>query len=323
MILDIGLAVLGLVILLLAGDALVKGAVNLALRVGVPALLVSLTIVAFGTSAPELLISIQAVLEDVPGIAIGNVVGSNIANVLLVLGVPALMAGLDTGACETRKTYTFMISATLLFMVVAFLGPISWIHGLILLGALGFVLYDAFLTARSHRRNGRDMPEEDEVEGADPSVEGWKIALFLVLGMIGLPLGADLLVDSSMRIAKALHVSDTVIGLTLVAIGTSMPELATTVMAALRRQADVALGNVIGSNMFNLLAIIGITALVGEIPVPMGVLQFDLWVMLAASLLLLPFVFRGRNMGRTIGIVFTTLYAIYLMTVIFYEGGHG
>lgn len=315
MIFDVGLALLGLVILLLAGDALVKGAVNLALRLGVPALLVSLTIVAFGTSAPELLISIQSVLEGAPGIAIGNVVGSNIANVLLVLGIPALIAGISSSECETRKTYLLMLGASILFIVLAFTGPMFWVHGLILLAALGYVLYDAFVTAKAHRDSGKEA-EEEEVEGADPSVESWKIGLFLLLGLIGLPLGADLLVESSIRIARALHVSDTVIGLTLVAIGTSMPELATTVMASLRRQADVALGNVIGSNMFNLLAIIGVTTFVGAIPVPGSVLAFDLWVMLASAVILVPFVFWGRDMGRGVGLAFSALYAIYLVVVI-------
>ena len=253
------LAGLGLVILLLAGDALVKGAVNLSLRAGVPALIVSLTIVAFGTSAPELLIAIKAAMENAPGIALGNVVGSNTANILLVLGVPAIMAGLHTAGCDTRKSYLQMIAASVLFIALAFTGVFTWWTALILLAALSLVLLDAFRDAAKHRRDVKAAQieeEEEEVEGADPDMPWWKILTFLALGLVGLPLGADLLVDNATIIARTYGVSDTVIGLTLVALGTSLPELATTVVAALRRQADVALGNVIGSNMFNLLAII-------------------------------------------------------------------
>lgn len=327
---------LGLVILLFAGDALVRGAVNLSLRLGVPALIVSLTIVAFGTSAPELLIVISAIEEGVPGLALGNVIGSNTANVLLVLGLPAILATLHTGECNTRKSYFFMLAATTLFVVVCFLGPITWVHGLVLLAGLAFILGDAFLDAKRHRRRngcgrgavkadaGTDAEAEDEtdseqdetdVEGADPDMPGWRIGLFLVLGLIGLPLGADLLVDGASSIARSFGVRDTVIGLTLVAVGTSLPELATTVMAALRRQADVALGNVIGSNMFNLLAIIGIGSLVGPIPVDPGLLAFDLWVMVASSLALVPFVLFCKDITRTWGFVLTGLYVTYIVTV--------
>lgn len=307
---------LGLVILLLAGDALVKGAVNLSLRLGIPALIVSLTIVAFGTSAPELLISIKAILDDAPGLALGNVVGSNTANILLVLGIPALLATMHTSECETKKTYNFMIVASLLFIALAFRGVFDWIAGAILLFALALVLGDAFRDAHKHHKAGKDAPEEEEVEGADPDLPWWRIGVFMVLGLIGLPLGADLLVDNATIIARTYGVSDTVIGLTLVAIGTSLPELATTVMAALRRQADVALGNVIGSNMFNLLAIIGIASFVGPIPVDPEFIRFDLWVMLGASVLLVPFVYMRKDITRIWGIVLSMLYVVYLVLVL-------
>ena len=307
------LSILGLVILLLAGDALVKGAVNLSLRLGVPALIVSLTIVAFGTSAPELLISIKAVLDNAPGIALGNVVGSNTANVLMVLGIPALLATMHTSECETRKTFLMMLAASLLFIGLAFRGVFDWIAGLVLLAGLAYVLSDAFRDARNHRKSEE---AEEEPEGADPDMAGWQIAVFLVLGLVGLPLGASLLVDNATIIAQAYGVSDTEIGLTLVAIGTSLPELATTVMAALRRQADVALGNVIGSNLFNLLGIIGIASLVGPIGVDPEFLSFDLWVMLAASLILVPFVFLKQDITRLWGIGLSALYALYLFVIL-------
>ena len=306
---------LGLVILLLAGDALVRGAVNLSLRIGIPALIVSLTIVAFGTSAPELLISITAALEGVPGIALGNVVGSNTANILLVLGIPALLATMHTDECETRKSYVLMIAGSVLFIALAFVGVFTWISGVVLLLALSFVLFDAVRDARVHRAAGAEA-ELEEPEGADPDMPWWKIVVFLVLGLVGLPLGADLLLEGATSIARGFGVSETVIGLTLVAIGTSLPELATTVMAALRRQADVALGNVIGSNMFNLLAIIGVASLVSPIPVDPEFLKFDLWVMLGASILLFPFVFFKWNINRNWGVALTALYALYVLSVL-------
>ncbi|WP_428544331.1 calcium/sodium antiporter [Profundibacter sp.] len=311
---------LGLVILLLAGDALVKGAVNLSLRLGVPALIVSLTIVAFGTSAPELLIAIQAIHDGAPGLALGNVVGSNTANVLLVLGLPALIATFHTSECDTRKNYLFMIFATLLFVAMCFLGPITWIHGVVLLAALGFVLSDSFLEARSHRRESKiacaSEDDLEDIEGVDPDMPWWQIGVFMVLGLIGLPLGANLLVEGAVNIATYYGVSETVIGLTLVAVGTSLPELATTVMAAIRNQADVALGNVIGSNMFNLLAIIGIASFVGDIPVADGILRFDLWVMLASSALLIPFVFLKQNITKGWGVVLSAAYAAYIVVIL-------
>ncbi len=308
---DMANALLGLVILVLAGDVLVRGAVNVSLRLGVPALIVSLTIVAIGTSAPELLISIDAVLEGAPGIAIGNVVGSNIANVLLVLGLPALLVGLGTSSCETRSSYLQMLVGTVLFMAFAFLAPITWIHGSVLLGLYLAFMSHAIYSARQQRR-----ASHEEVENVDVEAPWWKIITYLVLGMIGLPLGADILVDSATAIAQEYSISETVIGLTLVAIGTSLPELATTISAAYRRQADVALGNVIGSNMANLLGIIGVAAFFGDIPVSELIIRFDIWVMIGATLLLVPFVFFRQNLTRVWGFVFTGLYIVYLALVL-------
>jgi cation:H+ antiporter len=309
------LSVLGLMILLLAGDSLVRGAVNLSLRLGVPALIVSLTIVAFGTSAPELLIAISAIKDHAPGIALGNVVGSNTANILLVLGFPAMLATLHTSECNTRKTYLFMIGATVLFIALASLGSFTVVTGTILLAVLALILGDTFREARAHHRAG--VPDQLEtIDEADPDMPYWRIGVYLVLGLIGLPLGANILVESASFIARQYGVSDTVIGLTLVAVGTSLPELATTIMAALRRQADVALGNVIGSNMFNLLAVVGIATFVGPIPVAASFLSFDLWVMLGASLLLFPFVFLGRDITRAWGTGLTVLYLVYLVAVL-------
>ncbi|MFV2001772.1 MAG: calcium/sodium antiporter [Paracoccaceae bacterium] len=314
---DFVYAALGLVILVLAGDVLVRGAVNVSLRLGVPALIVSLTIVAIGTSAPELLIAIKAVLEDAPGIAVGNVVGSNIANVLLVLGLPALIAGIGMSDCDSRHSYMQMLAGTALFAAVAFMAPITWLHGVILLTFYSVFIGNAMFSGRRHRKaNNNHDAALHEIEGADEGLAWWKITLFLVLGLIGLPWGADILVNSATIIARTYDVSETAIGLTLVAVGTSLPELATTVSAALRRQTAVIMGNVIGSNMANLLAIIGISAFFGDIPVAPEILRFDLWIMVAAALLIAPFILGKVRIGRIWGAGFLALYVVYIYLVL-------
>lgn len=311
-------AATGLIILLLAGDSLVRGAVNLGLRLGVPALIVSLTIVAFGTSAPELLIAIKATLKGSPSLAIGNVVGSNTANVLMVLGIPAMIFGINSSKCDSRKTYSFMLGATVVFIALSFLGPLHFWHGVILSALMVAMLAEAFHSARHHRKNGTCAPGDDpeEVEGADLAMSGWKIAAYMALGVVGLPLGAQLLIDGSLGIAHHLHISERVIGLTLVAIGTSLPELSTTIMAAARKHGDVAIGNAIGSNMFNLLGIMGITSFFGPLPIPPGVLDFDLWVMLASALIIVPFVFGHLNITRIWGVILSVCYIWYLVVLL-------
>ncbi|MBU2891445.1 calcium/sodium antiporter [Celeribacter halophilus] len=312
---DFVYAIAGLVLLLVAGDMLVRGAVNLALRLGIPALIVSLTVVAFGTSAPELLVSISAIFDGVPGLALGNVVGSNTANVLLVLGVPALISTLHVIDNSTRASYLQMIGATVVFILLAFRGKFDWIAGVVLLAALFSMIGHAVYEARCHRAAQRELDLE-EVEGADPDMPWIKISGFLIAGLIGLPLGANILVESSTNIARDFGVSETVIGLTLVALGTSLPELATTVMAALRKQADVAFGNVIGSNMFNLLGIIGVSSLVGALPVEPGLMHFDIWVMFGSSILLGLFVLKRIDITRIWGVALSVLYILYVLAVL-------
>lgn len=317
MIADLASAGAGLIILLAAGDLLVRGAVGLALRLGIPSLVVGLTVVAFGTSAPELLVAVQAVAGGAPGLALGNIVGSNIANVLLVLGLPALAAGLNTGRINTSESYATMLVATAVFIALAFAGPLAWWSGLILLAGLGLTLWRSYALARSHRAAAKIAAEAGGAAGMErPGVAGRTLAIWLALGLIGLPLGADLLVDGAVGIARDLGIGEAVIGLTLVAIGTSLPELATTVMAALRHSAGVALGSVIGSNLFNLLGIAGVASLVGPIPVDPGFLRFDLWVMLGASILLAPTVFNQRDIGRWTGGLFVAGYAGYVIALV-------
>ena len=312
MLIDLLLVAGGLVLLLVAGDFLVRGAVNLSLRLGIPAFMVGMTVVAFGTSAPELLVSVQAVLADAGGLALGNVVGSNIANILLVMGAPALLAPVVIGR-ESRRDFGIMIGATLLFIALAFSGVIGLWQALVLLAAFAVFMGDSILRGRKAR------VEVEELEGADPDLQGPKIAIYLALGLAGLPIGAHLLVTGAVDIAAALGVSDVVIGLTIVAIGTSLPELATTLMAALRREGGVALGNILGSNIFNLLLILGVAGLVGPMTVPAEMLRLDLWVMLGAAMLLAPFIWTGRPIGRIFGSVLLLAYGGYLW-LLFHNG---
>ena len=305
------LSFLGLFLLLISGDFLVKGAIQLSNRLGVSALLVSLTVVAFGTSAPELIVAIKATLSGSPGLAMGNVVGSNIANILLVLGLPTLLVRLQNGITDTKRSFVLMILASVLFIVFGIGGSFSWVHGIVLLSLLTFFLFDTFKQSTEKTFNNESL----EFRHRTPQSR-WTIIFFLLLGITGLPLGADLLVNNASTLAKDYGISDAVIGLTLVAIGTSLPELATTFIAVVRKKAEVVLGNLIGSNIFNLLAIIGITSLISPVPVDPTFIKFDFWIMLGASILLAPFIFLNIQFNRLSGFLFVTLYISYLTSIL-------
>ena len=305
------LSFLGLFLLLISGDFLVKGAIQLSNRLGVSALLVSLTVVAFGTSAPELIVAIKATLSGSPGLAMGNVVGSNIANILLVLGLPTLLVRLQNGITDTKRSFVLMILASVLFIVFGISGSFSWVHGIVLLSLLTFFLFDTFKQSTEKTSNNESL----EFRNRTPQ-SWWTIIFFILLGIIGLPLGADLLVNNASTLAKDYGISDAVIGLTLVAIGTSLPELATTFIAVVRKKAEVVLGNLIGSNIFNLLAIIGITSLISPVPVDPTFIKFDFWIMLGASILLAPFIFLNIQFNRLSGFLFVTLYISYLTSIL-------
>ena len=305
------LSFLGLFLLLISGDFLVKGAIQLSNRLGVSALLVSLTVVAFGTSAPELIVAIKATLSGSPGLAMGNVVGSNIANILLVLGLPTLLVRLQNGITDTKRSFVLMILASVLFIVFGISGSFSWVHGIVLLSLLTFFLFDTFKQSTETTSNNESL----EFRYRTPQ-SWWTIIFFILLGIIGLPLGADLLVNNASTLAKDYGISDAVIGLTLVAIGTSLPELATTFIAVVRKKAEVVLGNLIGSNIFNLLAIIGITSLISPVPVDPTFIKFDFWIMLGASILLAPFMFLNIQFSRLSGFLFVTLYISYLTSIL-------
>ena len=305
------LSLLGLFLLLISGDFLVKGAIQLSNRLGVSALLVSLTVVSFGTSAPELIVAIKATLSGSSGLALGNVVGSNIANILLVLGLPILIVGLQNDIADTKRSFGLMIAASLLFIVFGMSGSFSGVYGIVLLSVLAFFLFDTF------RQSSKEVLNNESLEFHKRRPQSWwTIIFFLTLGVIGLPLGADLLVTNASALAKSYGISDAVIGLTLVAIGTSLPELATTFIAVMRKKAEVVLGNLIGSNIFNLLAIIGITSLISSVPVDPNFIQFDFWVMLGASVLLAPFIFLNIQFNRLSGFLFVALYISYVTAIL-------
>jgi cation:H+ antiporter len=305
--------ILGLALLIGSGDALVRGAVALSLRLGIPAVLISVTIVGFGTSAPELLVAVQAALAEAPGIALGNVVGSNIANVLLVLGVPAVLVPIAGCGPEVHRNLFVMLGATVLFTGLALGGTIQWWGGAVLAALAMAMILDSMRSARAARSAlaFAAADELDELAGADPGMTGGKMALLIGGGILGLPLGAHLLIQGAREMAVAFGVSEAAIGLTVVAVGTSLPELATSVMAALRRHADVAIGNVVGSNIFNITAIAGAAALVHPLAVPAEILVRDLWCMIGASILLTPFIFFCYPISRLAGGAFLALYGIY------------
>lgn len=309
---DYLLAVIGLCILVAGGDMLVRGAVATATRLGVPKMVLGLTVVALGTSAPELVVSLDAaLLKNSPELALGNAVGSNIANVLLVIGLPAALFSMTcTAKSITRDTLAMLLSSGF-FILLCFMGILGFWSGLILI-----IMLAAYLThaARAERQEPGLIAEElAEYEArADDILSLPAAGAYMVVGLSGLLFGAHFLVTGAIEVAHSLGVSNATIGLSMVAIGTSLPELATAVMAILRKHSDVAIGNVIGSNMFNLLGIMGITAMTIDIPVGEKFLHTHLWVMLGSSLLLLPLCFFTATIGRIGGVLFLGLYVGYM-----------
>ncbi len=299
----------GLALLVIGGSFLVKGTVALAERLGISALVISLTVVAFGTSAPELLVAIQAVLAGAPELALGNVVGSNTANVLLILGLPMAIFTLNLSPkiqTESRGNFAIMLGATVVFSALCWIGAIGRIQGVILLVCLG-----AILTRNLQQALIKPQAQTETKTKTTPTLSLPKALFALLIGLAALPLGGKLLIDGAINIAMAFNIAPAVIGLTLVALGTSLPELATSLSAAYHKRGDIVIGNIIGSNLFNLLAIPGIAAMVAPLPVPDDFLTRDLWVMGAATLALTPFIVFGWRMGRIFGGLFVICYGLY------------
>lgn len=303
----------GFVLLLFGAEFLVRGAVSLARKLKVTPMIIGMTIVAYGTTAPELVVSLQAAVEGVPGIAVGNVVGSNIANILLILGAAAVICPIAVKPKVLYRDAAMMMGSALLFTALAISGTIErWQGVLMVLILIVFSIY-AF---NAERRRGKandpgDMAEELVEEFGEAPQATWLAVLSVVGGIIAVVVGARLLVMAAVYTAQFLGVSDAVIGLTIVAVGTSLPELATAVVAAFKRHPDVSVGNVMGAGMYNLLAIMGLVSAVAPVPVPDQIIRFDLWLMLAVTAILLFFMLVRKGLSRPVGFLFLGGFIAY------------
>lgn len=303
MLLSVPLLILGIALLYLGGEALVDGASDLATRLGLSPLVIGLTVVAFGTSAPELAATMTATLDGSPSLGFANVVGSNIANIGLILGIGALVTRLHTTTRFILRELPFMILTGALLFPLAANGVIGRLEGIALFGLL--LLYLGFLLRTDER------PPSDQEDPELPAL-GRAIA-FVVVGAGLLVGGAKALVAGAVQIAELLEISERVIGLTMVAVGTSLPELASSIAAARRGEGEMVLGNVVGSNVFNVLCILGIVATVQPVEVDAAAVQPDLAVMLGLSVLVVPFIWAGRELGRRSGLMLLLGWAAYIV----------
>jgi cation:H+ antiporter len=304
----------GLVLLAIGGELLVRGAVGMAARLGISPLLAGLTIVGFGTSMPELATSVQAALAGSPGIAIGNVVGSNIANILFILGLSAMILPLSVNPASFQRDSLALGGSALLATGAVLMGVIGTLAGMILIAALVGYIWWAYKS-----ESAAPCPEatRHEAETADitipPNTGPLVLGGMIIAGLIAAIVGAGWLVDGAVVLASAAGVSESVIGLTVVAVGTSLPELIACVVAVLRKHGDVALGNVVGSNIYNLCGILGVTALIQPITVPVEIASFDIWVLFGVTALLLVQLRSGWRLSRLEGAVLVVLYAGYVV----------
>lgn len=308
--------VAGLILLTAGGEFIVRGAVGLALLLGVSKVIVGLTIVAAGTSAPEFVVSLNAALKDTADIAMGNVVGSNIANILLILGAVALLKPVAAGRVTVVRDGGTMLLGTALFIGLCMFGIIERWAGALMLAVLVAIWYFTYKHDKNQPSEASSL-HEDEVDEVGEVPTGWtKPIIATVIGIVALMFGAEWLVDGGVAVAREFGVSEAVIGLTLVAFGTSLPELAASLVAAFRGHSDVALGNVFGSNLLNLLVIIGGVSLISPIPVPDQILNSDLWIMLAVTIALLIVAFAWRKIGRVTGVAFVIAYLVYVFQLV-------
>jgi cation:H+ antiporter len=287
----------------------VRGAVSIARKLNVSAMLIGMTIVAWGTTAPELMVCLEAALRNAPGIAVGNVVGSNIANILLVLGLSAAIFPIYVKAKFIYRDAAVMMGAALLFTVLALSGVIERWQGALMVFAL--IVFSVYVFYAERRRGKAEGPGELAEEFKDVPQAIWLAILSVLGGMIAIVFGAQLLVGGATQAAQMIGVGEEVIGLTIIAVGTSLPELATAVVAAYRKNSDVALGNVVGANIYNLLAIIGLVSAVTPVPIPQQILTFDLWFMLGATAAMLTLAILQDGIRRWAGVMFLVFFALY------------
>ncbi len=316
---------LGLIALVVGAELLVRGASKLAISFGISPLVVGLTVVAFGTSAPELAVSVQSAWSGQVDIALGNVVGSNMFNVLFILGLSALIVPLVVHQQVIRQEVPVMIGASLLLWAMAADGGISRWEGMLLAGLV--VAYTVLIIRQSRRETASIKAQYDAVLEDDKRgwSAHWGIQVVMLLAGLGLlVLGSNWLVEAAVDFAHFLGVSELVIGLTIVAVGTSLPEVATSIMAAIRGERDIAVGNVVGSNIFNILSVLGISASVApsDLIVAPTMLRFDLPIMVAVAVACLPVFFRGASITRGEGLLFLALYAAYTLYLFMHATGH-
>ena len=316
---------IGFVLLVFAADYLVKGAANIATAVGISPLVVGLTVVAFGTSAPELAVSVASAFKGQADLAVGNVVGSNIFNILVILGISAMIIPLVVNQQLIRFDVPVMIVLSVLLFGVSYDGKISRIDGLVLFSlAIG---YTWFLIRQSRKEGDREVLKEYEEEfgGKGKSSSRWKDILLISLGIAGLTGGSHLLVKGAVEIATYFGVSELIIGLTIVSVGTSLPEVATSVMAAIKGERDIAVGNVVGSNIFNIVSVLGLASIVAPagISVPREAIEFDMPFMVAIAFAAFPVCFHRYVIGRLSGFLFFGFYLAYLAYLILEATGHG
>lgn len=306
---DVILFIVGTAILLTSGDLLVRAAISISIKLKISPMVVGLTVIAFGTSAPELLVGIQATWNGYGGLAIGNIIGSNIANVFLILGVPALILVIDNSDKELIKNYYFMLAAVSLFVLFLLFGEIGFWQGALLIVFLILFLVQAIL----YKTGSKESLGYEAIDTEKESLDKWRLIVFLVVGFVGLPLGAKILITSATNFAENYGVSEEVIGLTVVAVGTSLPELATAIAASYRREANLLLGNVIGSNIFNILGIAGIASLIHPLQLTDKIELSSVGALLISSIVLAPIIIWYKSITRIIGIIFLLMYAGYML----------
>ena len=306
------LIIAGFALLLFGGESVVRGSVALAQRLGISPLIVGLTIVGFGTSLPEMVVSVNAALVGSPGLAVGNVVGSNIANILLILGVAAIIAPIAVSPGAVKRDLLGMSAVTLVYVGLGMSGQIVFWQGALMLIAL--MSYIGFTVWHDNKSNDEvaELHREEAPEMGTIPLRTVSIAGIIIVGLFAVVVGAEWLVTGATTLAMECSVPGEVIGLTVVAIGTSLPELATSIVAAYRGHSDVCVGNVLGSNLFNLFGITGVTAMFTPLPFSDKIVSFDLWILLATTALIIPFMLSGRRISRLEGSILLVLYVGFI-----------